>query len=68
MVSLHHFFTRHVLNGVVILLNVEKHALKLGWGHMDLLLLDHFQWLMVILYNHMPASQVYVKLLEAKTH
>ena len=24
-------------------------------SHMDRLLLDHFQWLMVILYSHMPA-------------
>ena len=24
-------------------------------AHMDRLILDHFQWLMVVLYNNMPA-------------
>ena len=27
-----------------------------GRNHMDRLLLDHFQWLMVILYSLMPAT------------
>ena len=68
MVSLHHFFTGLILNGVVILLHVEKHALMLGWGCMVGLFLDHFQQLMVILYNYMPAVHVCVELLKAKGH
>ena len=35
---------------------------------MDALLLDHFQWLVVILYNYMPAIDVCIKLLNAKAH
>ena len=35
---------------------------------MDGLLLDHFQWLMVILYNYMPAINVGMKLLKAEAH
>ena len=43
-----------VLYSVVIFLNAEKHALRMGWGCVDGLLLDHFQWLMFILCNYMP--------------
>ena len=67
MVSYYHFFTWLVLNGIFIFLHAEEHALKTG-GCMDGLLLDHFQWLMVILYGHMPAVQVCVELLKAKAH
>ena len=35
---------------------------------MDGLLLDNFQWLMVILYNYMPTIDVGMKLLEATAH
>ena len=35
---------------------------------MNGLLLDHFQWFMVILYDDMPAVQVCVELLEAEEH
>ena len=47
---------------------MQKHALKLGWGCMDGLLLDHFQWFVVILYNNMPAIDVSVELLQIEAH
>ena len=49
------FFTGFVLNGVVVILHMEEHVLKLGKGCMDRLLLDDFQQFMVILNGHMPA-------------
>ena len=35
---------------------------------MERLLLDHFKQPIVIMYGHMPAVQVCVKLLEAEAH
>ena len=35
---------------------------------MNGLLLDHLQGFMVILYNNMPAVEIYVKCLKAKSH
>ena len=35
---------------------------------MDGLLLDHFQWLKVILYPDMPAINVGMELLQAEVH
>ena len=43
-------------------------CIEVGRSHMDRLLLDHFQWLGVILCNSMPAIEVCVKLLETKAH
>ena len=56
------------LNGVVVLLHMEKHALKSVRDCLDGLLLDHFQQLMVVLYDYMPAVQVGVELLKTKAH
>ena len=53
MVSSHCFFTVLVLNGVVVSFCTGKHGLKMGQGYMNGILLDHFKWLKVILYNYM---------------
>ena len=47
---------------------MQKHALELGQGCVDGLLLDHFQWFVVILYNGMPAIDVGVELLQTEAH
>ena len=40
-----------------------------AWGsHMDRLMLDHFQWLVVILYDDMPAIGVGVEFLQTKAY
>ena len=56
------------MDGVVIVLHMQKHVLMPGGCHMDRLLLDHIQWLTVILYCDMPAIGVGVEFLEAKAH
>ena len=57
-----------ILNGVVILLHMQKYVLKLGGCHIDRLLLDHFQQIMVILYHEIPAIDVGVEPPEAEAH
>ena len=58
-----------VLDSVVILLHAQKHLLKPGGGScMDGLMVDHFQWLMVILYDNMPAVEVGIKFLQTKAY
>ena len=42
--------------------------LKSEGSCMNGLLLDHFWQLMIVLYGHMPAIEVCVKLFEAEAH
>ena len=56
------------MNSVVILLHVQKHPVKLGGCHMDGILLDHFQWLPVILYHDMPAINEGMELLQTEAY
>ena len=57
-----------VLDSVVILLHMQNHPLKPRGSHMDGLMLDLFQWLMVVLYNNMPAIEVGVEFLQTKAY
>ena len=53
---------------VVVLLHVQKHLLKPGWSHINRFMLDHFQQLVVILYNDMPAIEVGVEFLQTEAY
>ena len=68
MISQHHIFTGLVLYSVIVLLHMQKHVLMPGRCHMDGLLLDNFQQLMVILYCDMPAINVCMEFLKTEAH
>ena len=53
---------------IVILLHMQKHALESQRGCMDGPLLDHFQQVVVILYDYLSAIDMGMRLLEAKAH
>ena len=57
-----HFFARLILSHVIILLQMEKHALKIGWCGMNGLLMDHLYGFMVILDCDVPAIDIGVEL------
>ena len=47
---------------------MQKHALEAGLGCVNELLLDHFQKIVVALYDDMPAIDVGVELLQTEAH
>ena len=62
------FLATLILDGIVILLHMQKHVLKLGWDCMDGLLLDNFKKFVVIPYGNMPAIDADMELFEAEAH
>ena len=48
--------------------SMQKHLLKPVGSHMDRLMLDHFQWLAVVLYDNRPAVDVGVEFLQTEAY
>ena len=67
VVSKDNFFAQLVLDGIIILPHVQKHALHAGCG-MYWHVLYHLQELVVILDGDMPARDVCVELLQTEAH
>ena len=55
------------MDSIIILLHAQKHLLKSGGSHMHGFVLDHFQQLVVIVYDNMPTIQVGVEFLQTKS-
>ena len=66
MVIQYHILTRFVGYCIVTLLHVQKHLLKPWGSHMDKLILDHFQWVVVIVNEYMPPIDTGVEFLQTK--
>ena len=68
MVSQYHILAGFILDGIVILLHVQKCPLMLGRCCMDGFMLDHFQQLVYILCHGMPAVYVGMEPLQTKAY